>query len=116
MLLGRPLKDLRWLLVMFIVCAPIIALTYSAGQYASARLQITVLIIGTIAAAAVWYFFGEVIVEGATRIYRSLRDQDRPREDEIYDSFRHKDTKYCISCGTEIPRRARFCRECRAEQ
>jgi predicted S18 family serine protease len=114
---------------MFVVCVPIIAWTYWARPYAYeiVQLQIAVLIVGTIAAAVVWYFFGEVIVESATRIYETLRGQDveRARSERVYNYAQPdrtrtyggaEETKYCISCGAEIPRRARFCRECRAEQ
>jgi hypothetical protein len=106
---------------MFIVCVPIIAWTYwTTHSYAVVQFQIAVLFLGTVAAAAVWYFFGEVIIEGATRIYETLRGQDKrlgqTRPYETYGPLGSEETKYCISCGAEIPRRARFCRECRAEQ
>jgi hypothetical protein len=114
---------------MYIICVPIIALTYSAGPdaYGVVQFQIAILTVGTIAVAAVWYFFGEVIVESATRIYETLRRQDVQRApSESVSEYAQSDRtrtygdiremKYCISCGAQIPRRARFCRECRAEQ
>jgi hypothetical protein len=115
---------------MFIVCVPIILLTYWARPdswtVGVVQFQVAVLIVGTIAGAVVWYFFAEKIVEGATRIYETLLGRDREervgvhtRPYEPYDArgpHGQKETKYCISCRAEIPRRARFCRDCGEEQ
>jgi len=107
---------------MFIICIPIIALTYlkTGTVNVAVQFQIVVLFVGTVAAAAVWYFFGEAIIEGATRIYETFHSQERGtgpiRPHETREHQRNMETKYCIACGAEIPRQARFCRECRAEQ
>jgi len=119
LILVRPLRDLRWLVAMFVICVPIILWTYWATHaYVFVQFQISVVVVGTIAAAAVWYFFGDIIIEGATRIYETFRGEERERirESQVYGHSAEQGMKYCIDCRTQIPRRARFCHECGAEQ
>jgi ribosomal protein L40E len=108
---------------MLVICIPAIAYVLwnprgNPNAYSLAALQIAFLSLGV----GVWYFFGEVIIEGATRIYESFRAVDTQKigaplpapADSVRSVVitRSRDRKFCRFCGARIPRESRYCEEC----